>query len=83
MHHLFIENISQEIKKKKKHFQYSCSRFFTSLNSDPLSLIYLTTESVSLVVEQWARYPEVAGSIPRRLKFSRTLKLVGNDFNSI
>ena len=28
-----------------------------------LSLIYLTTESGSSVIEQWARYPEVAGSI--------------------
>ena len=32
---------------------------------DLLSLIYLTTESGSSVVERWARCPEVAGLDPR------------------
>ena len=30
----------------------------------------------SSVVEQWARYPEVAGSIPDSFKFSSTFKLI-------
>ena len=41
-----------------------CSTCAEKGSSYLLSLITLTTESGSSVVEQWARYPEVAGSIP-------------------
>ena len=52
-----------------------CSTYAGKGSSDFLSLIYLTTESGSSVVEQWARYPEVAGSIPAQIQLFKNFQI--------
>ena len=52
-----------------------CSTYAGKGCSDFLSLIYLTTESGSSVVEQWARYPEVAGSIPAQIQLFKNFQI--------
>ena len=52
-----------------------CSTYAGKGYSDFLSLIYLTTESGSSVVEQWARYPEVAGSIPAQIQLFKMFQI--------
>ena len=51
---------------------------YLSGRSDLLSLIYFTTASGSSVVEHWAIYPEVAGSISAQTQLFKNFKLVGN-----
>ena len=56
-----------------------CSTSYAESGSgslDFLSVIYLTTEFGSSVVEQWARYPEVAGSIPAQAQLFKNLQFV-------
>ena len=54
----------KEIFTSRNMFNILCSTYVGKGSSYLLSLVYLTIKSGSLVVEQWARYPEVAGSIP-------------------
>ena len=52
-----------------------CGTYAEKESSYLLSLIYMTTESDSSVIEQWARYPEVAGSIPAQIQLFKNFQI--------